>query len=213
MIEMETAFLRDVMPQNLLEDVGVRNAADAIDTELKKISVLYIECLLISRIDELPSDIINILARQWHVDFYDDTLPIETRRNLVKQSIAWHRIKGTKAAMEAVIRTAFNTGRVTEWFEYGGDPYHFKVDIIGAPLLDAKDIERVLQAIYTTKNTRSWLDEMGFIRVIEQKRYRGCAMTSCRAYVIGPPQSHDAVIQSGVYKGVAVQTYKEVIIE
>lgn len=213
MIEMESALLKDVMPQNLLADEGVRDAAAAIDTELQKVSELYIECLLIARIDELPSEIIDILARQWHVDFYDDTLPVETKRKLVKESIAWHRIKGTKAAVEAVIRTAFNTGRVTEWFEYGGDPYHFKVDIIGAPLLDAKDIERVLQAIYTTKNTRSWLDEMGFIRVIEQKRYRGYAMSSEKHYVIGPPQSHGAVIQSGVYKGAVVQTYKEVIIE
>ena len=210
MIEMETAFLRDVMPQNLLEDVGVRNAADAIDTELKKISVLYIECLLISRIDELPSDIINILARQWHVDFYDDTLPIETRRNLVKQSIAWHRIKGTKAAVEAVIRTAFNTGRVTEWFEYGGDPYHFKVDIIESDDLDIEVIRQVMKAIYETKNTRSWLDGLGFLRKIACGYYTAIATASTKSYHIGPPMSHDSEIQNGVYWGGAVNTFKEV---
>ena len=102
MIEMETALLKDIMPQNLLADEQVKNAAEAIDTELKKVSELYKECLLISRIDELPSDIINALARQWHVDFYDDTMPIDTRRKLVKQSIAWHKIKGTDRFSDSV---------------------------------------------------------------------------------------------------------------
>lgn len=210
MIEMEAAFLRDIMPQNLLADQEVRNAADAIDTELRKISELYVACLLISRIDELPSEIINILARQWHVDFYDDTLPIETRRNLVKQSIAWHRIKGTKAAVEKVVRAVFNTGNVSEWFEYGGEPYHFKVDIIESDDLDIEVIRQVTKAIFETKNVRSWLDGLGFLRKISWGSYTAIAATAHKSYHIGPPMSHDSVIPNGTYWGGAVNIYKEV---
>lgn len=213
MIEMEAALLKDIMPQNLLADDGVRNAAEAIDTELKKVSELYKECLLISRIDELPSDVINSLARQWHVDFYDDTLPIETRRKLVKQSIAWHKIKGTKAAVEEVVQAAFNSGRVSEWFDYGGSAYHFRVDIIASEDIDTEAIAQVTKAINSTKNTRSWLDSMGFYRKIEQTRYRGCIVTAGKGYVIGPPVSHDTVIDNGTYRGIAVQTHREVVIQ
>ena len=213
MIEMESALLKDVMPQNLLADEGVRDAAAAIDTELQKVSELYMECLLIARIDELPSEIIDILARQWHVDFYDDTLPVETKRKLVKESIAWHRIKGTKAAVEKVVRAVFNTGNVHEWFEYEGSPYHFRVDVIESDTIDADEINQVVKSIESTKNTRSWLDGLGFHRDIGMNRYRGCIMASGRAYVIGPPMSHDSVIENGVYRGVAVQTHREVVIQ
>ncbi len=210
MIEMESTFLKNIMPQNLLADENVSNAAAAIDTELQKVSELYIACLLISRIDELPSEIIDILARQWHVDFYDDTLPVETKRKLVKQSIAWHRIKGTKAAVEEVVRAVFNTGIISEWFEYAGQPYHFKIDIIESGALDVEVIRQVTKAIYETKNTRSWLDSLGFLRKISSSIYTAVATASHKSYHIGPPISHDSVVPNGMYWGGTVNIFREV---
>ena len=161
MIEMESALLRDVMPQNLLADEGVRDAAAAIDTELKKVSELFAGCLLIARIDELPSEIIDILARQWHVDFYDDTFPVETKRNLVKSSIAWHRHKGTPWAVEDVVSKAFGRpAKVTEWFDYGGEPYHFKVTVRMTAFSSPEAFGVAYQGVMESKNVRSVLDSI-----------------------------------------------------
>ena len=38
-----------------------------------------------------------------------------------------HKALGTKWAVENVIKTYFGTGKVEEWFEYGGEPGHFRV--------------------------------------------------------------------------------------
>ena len=204
-----------LIAENLPESINRTNlneTAQTVDREMHLASDNVILALIYARIDELAENVVDNLAVQLHVDFYDYTLPVAKKRALVKQSIAWHQIKGTKAAVEQVIQTVFNQGHVQEWFEYGGDPYHFRVDVIESDDIDAATIGQVVKAINSTKNVRSWLDGIGFYRRINQKRYRGCIVTAGKAYVIGPPQSHDTVIENGVYKGIAVRTFKEVII-
>jgi hypothetical protein len=89
-------------------------------------------------------------------------MDLETKRKLIKQSIAWHRMKGTPAAVEAVVSAAFDTSTVQEWWEYGGKPYFFKV-VTEDATTNSGTIERMKRAIESIKNTRSWLEKIEFI--------------------------------------------------
>lgn len=204
--------LLDIMPENLLEDEHIRKITEVIDAALKDIYPETADPALISRIDELDSDTIDSLAWQWHVDFYDEDLPLEVRRELVKKSIDYHRHMGTNYAVDGVIKTCFQNAEIQENWEYGGNPYCFKVITIHAGIPDEDELGRIVQAINSVKNTRSSLDGLGFQRLIPLTRYRGCAVSAMRSYIIGPPRSKDTVITTKKYRGIAVQTYKEVII-
>lgn len=117
-------------------------------------------CLYINRTDELPEKTLDLLAWQWHVDFYEPLgMDIETKRRLIKNSIPWHRIKGTPAAVEQVVSTAFDTSTVKEWFEYGGKPYYFKIITEDVTTNTDTIEERMKRAIKSVKNTRSWLEK------------------------------------------------------
>lgn len=204
--------LLDIVPENLLEDKHIRKITEVIDAALKDIYPETAYPALISRIDELDSDTIDSLAWQWHVDFYDEDLSLEVRRELVKKSIDYHRQMGTNYAVDGVIKTCFQNAEIQENWEYGGNPYCFKVITIHAGIPDEDELGRIVQAINSVKNTRSSLDGLGFQRIIPLTRYRGCAVSAMRSYIIGPPQSKDTVITTKKYRGIAVQTYKEVII-
>ena len=204
--------LLDIVPENLLEDKHIRKITEVIDAALKDIYPETAYPALISRIDELDSDTIDSLAWQWHVDFYDEDLSLEVRRELVKKSIDYHRHMGTNYAVDGVIKTCFQNAEIQENWEYGGNPYCFKVITIHAGIPDEDELGRIVQAINSVKNTRSSLDGLGFQRIIPLTRYRGCAVSTMRSYIIGPPQSKDTVITTKQYRGIAVQTYKEVII-
>ena len=204
--------LLDIVPENLLEDKHIRKITEVIDAVLKDIYPETAYPALISRIDELDSDTIDSLAWQWHVDFYDEDLSLEVRRELVKKSIDYHRHMGTNYAVDGVIKTCFQNAEIQENWEYGGNPYCFKVITIHAGIPDEDELGRIVQAINSVKNTRSSLDGLGFQRIIPLTRYRGCAVSAMRSYIIGPPQSKDTVITTKKYRGIAVQTYKEVII-
>ena len=227
--------LLDIVPENLLEDKHIRKITEVIDAALKDIYPETAYPALISRIDELDSDTIDSLAWQWHVDFYDQNLSLNKRRALVKNSIRWHIKKGTKAAVEEMVQTVFESGRVTEWFEYGGEPYHFKIDLLSAPRIVQEDLEKVVRVINSVKNTRSWLDSLGFIRESEGKQYYGIAPhlhkrygvaqvlhaeTSGNVFIGGITTNHkankvkqvspvyDATNQLAIYSGIVSATHK-----
>lgn len=127
--------------------------------------------LLWSSVDTESESVIDHLAYQLHVDDYDSGLPIATKRELVKNSIDIHRHKGTPYAVEKAVQTIYSDSKIAEWFEYGGKPYYFKVTLITAPLTGKSDIVKLIRAINTAKNVRSWLDGIEFIRRINFNKY------------------------------------------
>ena len=161
--DLQSVSLLDILPPNLLADKKINAAARALDDELQKITAATRNALLLPRLDELSEDVIDLLAWQWHVDFYEPVgMDIDTKRRLIKNSIAWHRIKGTPAAVEQVVSAVFDTSHVQEWFEYGGKPYYFKV-ITEDVTTDPNVLARMRRAINAAKNTRSWLETIEFI--------------------------------------------------
>ena len=76
-----------------------------------------------TRIDELPEWLLDILARDFAVDWYDRSYTLEEKRKTIKDSFYVHRHRGTKAAVERAISAIYPNPKVLEWFEYGGDPY------------------------------------------------------------------------------------------
>ena len=199
--------LLDILPENLLADEKVYAAAKAVDDELQRLIASCVEVLHLPRLDELPEEVVDLLAWEWHVDFYEPSADIATKRQLVRESIAWHRIKGTKAAVEKMAQTVFKGGVVTEWFEYGGEPYHFRIDVLNAPNMTEENRGRLLAVVNASKNTRSWLDELRFRREAQNDMYYASAPTIHTTYEIRPAEITDATAEARRYIGVAVSTH------
>lgn len=159
--DLKGVSLLDILPQNLLEDAQIYAAAKSLDDELQHVTIACREVLHLPRLDELPEAALDLLAWQWHVDFYEPLgLDIATKRRLVKESIAWHRTKGTPAAVEKMIKATWGSANVEEWFEYGGEPYHFKVIIKAGKFPTLESFSAVWQAVIDAKNVRSALDSI-----------------------------------------------------
>ena len=164
---LKSVSLLDILPSNLLEDPQVSAAAKALDAELQAVTKATAETLHLPRLDELPETVVDLLAWQWHVDFYEPLdMSIETKRRLIRESIAWHKIKGTPAAVEKVLSAAFANAHVEEWYEYGGEPGYFRVTIEDVTT-DPEKQANIRAAIYSAKNERSWLDALLYMLVLE----------------------------------------------
>lgn len=210
--DLQSVSLLDILPPNLLADKKINAAARALDDELQKITAATRNALLLPRLDELSEEVIDLLAWQWSVDFYDELKSLAGKRNAVKQSIAIHRIKGTRRAVELALHMVYTSGEVSEWFEYGGQPYYFRVRFIRPETIRLEDVDRVIRIINTVKNTRSWLDGIGFSRPVRIGLYHGAAVSTNRTYRILPQRPRDTTIHSGTYQGIAISVYKEVVI-
>ena len=197
MNNIENYFIHEKLPESLAKE-NVQEVAEVIDEALLSFDKDIADVLIYPAIDMLGSELINTLAIQMHCDFYDDTLPLEVRRNLVKNSIAWHRIKGTPAAVEQMIQTVYQTGVVEEWFEYGGEPFFFKVNLGDSPITTQK-IKNLIKMINVSKNVRSWLEMLRFSKSADLIKYLCCFADVHKKYEITPRVEQGDEISSSIF--------------
>lgn len=115
------------------------------------------------RIDELPEELLDILAYDFKVDWWDADYTLEEKRQILKDNWHVHRILGTKAAVETAISAIYPGTQVSEWFEYNGEPYHFKLLIDSTyDGVNPEKHQRVLDRVEYYKNLRSVLDEIEY---------------------------------------------------
>ncbi len=183
--------IADRLPESLNRE-NLRQVAQVIDEKMHELDMMSEFVSIYPRIDELSSNLIDALAIQMHVDFYDTTLPLEKRRALVKNSVRWHMRKGTKGVVQELVQTVFDSGVVYEWFEYGGEPYYFKVELLTAPQMTIENINLLAKVINTVKNVRSWLESLGFKRQTVTSIFYGGLPYLHKTYTIKPAEIQDA---------------------
>ena len=115
------------------------------------------------KIDQLSSTDLDELAWELNTLWYNSTAPIETKRQLIKSSDLVFARLGTRWAVEQVTSAYFGNARLYEWFEYGGDPHFFKVQLDFDPTQEQKDeFRRILEIV---KRKSQWL-ELFVIRTV-----------------------------------------------
>ena len=162
MLELKDNALQRILPSSISGDATVKDIVQAISSRLTQLGEKAELVLILPRLKKLPEEIVDELAWQYHVDFYDVAADIIKKRELVRKAIARHRYKGTPAAVEEVCSAAFDTAEVVEWYEYGGEPYHFRVRMVQESIPDETAMAEMVKAVNSAKNTRSWLDSLVF---------------------------------------------------
>ena len=77
---------------------------------------------LYSAIDQMDEQLLDILAYDFKVDWWDADYSLEEKRRTLKDSWRVHKTLGTRAAVETAISAIYPETTVEEWFEYGGEP-------------------------------------------------------------------------------------------
>ncbi len=153
------ASLLSVFPEAMAKD---KKQFALAQTTAEEIETLFNDnnfITLYARIDDLDEPLLDILAYDFKVDWYDNAYSIETKRQLFKDNITIHRKFGTVSSIQQLLKSIFGGGMIYEWYEYGGEPYCFKIDINGnkiSPTLS--DFKYFSEMIRKIKNVRSKLE-------------------------------------------------------
>ncbi len=152
-----------VLPEALRNDEEMYALAVGIAGQLAARPSEIDAARIYTRIDELPESLLDILAYDFKIDWWDPDYSLAEKRQIFKESWAVHRILGTKAAVETTISVIYPDTQVMEWFEYGGEPFHFKL-LIDATFedVDPQKHARVIRKVDFYKNLRSVLDEVEY---------------------------------------------------
>lgn len=157
---LQAVSLLDLVPSNLRADPFVKALAVAFDSEFHALVAETARLLLYAALDDQPAAVCDHLAFHLGVDFYDQAATVEAKRELIRKAIYWARIKGTPRAIERVISIVFGEGTVSEWFEYGGEPFQFRVSSTGGKFPTDERFKVFLRMIRVVKRASAILERI-----------------------------------------------------
>lgn len=154
----ETNLMR-TLPDVLKNDEGMNPLGQILARALAELKDKVGLVKIYARIDQLDESVLDALAKDFDVVWYDYNYGLETKRALIKDSFFVHRHLGTKGALDRALSDIFPNSTVQEWFDYGGQPYHFRVVVDVTRTREEAQIGLIKKAIEYYKSYRSHLEE------------------------------------------------------
>ena len=133
--------------------------ADALSARKEEIDLLRIY----TQIDNLPEDLLDILAYDFKVDWYGYDYGIEAKRALIKDSFQVHKKLGTRGAVEKALSDIYPGSEIEEWFDYGGLPFFFRIVLDVTQQRVSITHDEVIRAVDMNKPIRAHLQDNALI--------------------------------------------------
>lgn len=173
------AKLADGLPRILQGQEWVWALSEALGSLHRKTMAFAARSQIYTAIDTAPEAVLDALAVNLKIDWYRTENSIEEKRSLVKTAVDVRRRMGTAYAVRMQADAIYKGTTVEEWFEYGGTPgcFRVQVNIPTGKGLTQEDLNQLARGIESCKNMRSHLDGVAI----------DCAMQSgavCAACII-----------------------------
>ncbi len=148
-------------PSSLAEDKTQLALASVTAKELVELYEDNDILALYARIDELDESLLDILAYDFKVDWWNENYSLTEKRSTFKQLWNVKRKLGTPLSSYLAISAIFENAAIQEWWQYGGIPHYFKILIdLGEALTDYDKLQKVVNGVRYYKNKRSVLEEI-----------------------------------------------------
>lgn len=177
MNNFDAETLLRAFPYELSKTERIAIIASIVAEELQSLSDDHDLLAIFARIDELDDAMLDILATDFKIDWWDADADLEKKRETFKSTFTVHRTLGTIGAVRRALTDMYSTAQVTEWPEYGGLPYHYKLDIdLGEEFGTHEVIQRILYRARFYTNVRSVLEKINFSTSRTRHVFYGCAI-------------------------------------
>ena len=165
--------LTRTLPPALRQDKTMRALSQVVAGELQESARLICNNIIYARIDELPEKLLDILAYDLHIDWYDHDYPVKVKRDLIKTNIKVHRKMGTVYAVETAIRAIYPESRIEEWFDYGGEPFHFRIILNAGDNNVQVDMHDIVKKVDLYKRLSAHLESINIEKIKKARIYIG----------------------------------------
>ena len=155
-IDVSTELFNDGLPGSISGDEQVISIGDVSDIQWKALLPTIDKLRVLCNIPAQPEAILDLLAFQYQVLFYDGTFNItdpvarlNAKIQLLSNNFDFHSRLGTPNVMQSVISTIYQQAIIQEWFSYGGTANHYRIlfnAVLSSPLqAQIQNTQRVLK--------------------------------------------------------------------
>lgn len=149
MIKLYDARATDVLPPIVAEDPRVQAFAFALQQQMRRLFELRAGLAVWCSGGALSETMCDVLALELRTPQYDTGMALATKRELVRNTLAYYALAGTKGAVKRITGDIFGSAEVQEWFDYGGEPGYFKVTTDNPAVTDENvgEFRRVAESV------------------------------------------------------------------
>jgi phage tail P2-like protein len=203
-------MIKELTPSSIEE---LQYLVDTFDVSFENIQNQIINALILPRIDEITDEnLLDLIAWQLHIEGYELATTIEQKQNMIKNAFILHKYKGTPYAIKQVFESLGITAELQEWFQYGGNPYMFKI-LLDTVISDEETYIELIKLINEYKNVRSWLDSIGVHREYQNNIYVGSAFDDGKHYGIQTHLPDVNIANTNTYIGTANMISSQCVIK
>lgn len=179
----------------------------AIDRQFAKLYKIAKELTIWSDLDGVNPRYYDQIAKTARASYYKSEYDDKKKLGIIKSAVMTRRHSGSVKAVEELVSKAFYYADFIPWYEYNGEPYHFKIIIKDEPDSESKQLfEEMLKK---TKAARSIIDGVEIDSdKLSMQLYTGLAVQQVR--IVSIPNMEDTCkrIDLQRYIGMAVQQNK-----
>lgn len=159
MIDIKNGLFTDLLPDNLATQNEVKAIAYAVGRQVDAVCSYADTARVYAALSQAPEQVLDTLAAELRTPAYREDYSINVKRKLIKETLTFYMKMGTPLAVNRIIEAIFETGYIKEWFDYGGEPYHFKAYTTN-PAITQADVAEFTRVLSTVKRLSAWLDEI-----------------------------------------------------
>lgn len=205
MISLQQVGFSSLLPPNL-QDTQTRALGAAWDKAFRKL-VNYAErvSMTFAFVMELDEEMADHLCLSLDIKGYKADLSLQKKRLLIRSALLNYSRMGTKAALEDAVGIIHGGTTVHENWEYGGQPYFFRVAVdAGQEKVAENPVGRLLDTIMEYKNARSWLQGITVDVIEPGSVYTGALPEMGTMLVIDPYRPREMVTDGkAIYQAMA----------
>ena len=176
MIELKGSRFTQILPQNLSSQTRAQALAYAVGRQVDRLLVLADRMVIWAGLDRVPEQLLDYLAAELRTPAYRADYAVETKRTLVRQSLLFYAAMGTPGAVDQLIQAIFGSGQIEEWYQYGGEPHHFRATIgANGITIGPESLEELRRVLASVKRLSSWLDSIATITPAESRPVRAAS--------------------------------------
>lgn len=156
MINLYEGQITQVMPANQKNLPEVQAISYAVNKATQRIMDKVSQSMVYAGIDQLPEQLLDVLAIELQSLYYEPDLSIEVKRGIIKNTLYLYSQAGTPAAVEELVKIVFGKGSVVEWFDFNEPPYTpGTFDIVTNAQMTEEMATYFVSIIQRAKNVRS----------------------------------------------------------
>ncbi len=179
-MNLNNADVLQLLPRFMRDDEAVQAFARAVNKLIREPGGTIKHLREWDQIDHLSDAELDEMAWEMSLEWYDSTVDIENKRATLKAATLLKEKAGTKWAVTEAVKAAYGVDpSISEWFEYDGEPGHFRAK------LEAQhnfDFRKILKAIDYVKRASAHLDEVELTTDETMELFFGCSIVIVKEY-------------------------------